>query len=255
MPSESRSPRSADATSVIGVIRPVLDGLAAVMLIIASAVVIWVMLSRPRAVRPDAASDPPIPQQLVPLEGAALKGDLSAPVVMIEYSDFQCPACRNFANTTLPSVVATYVVPGKVLLAFRHMPLKSVHPNAVQAAKAAECARREGKFWDMHDRLFDVSAGPITIQAVNDRALAVGLSKSLFSACMSQAETDSVVRLDANSATALQLRGTPSFLLGVADGKGRVRVKRVLSGAPPYPRLAAVLDELLKIGGVTVSNR
>jgi hypothetical protein len=100
---------------------------------------------------PPGASVPTAPQSL---EGAALKGDPKAPVVIIEYSDYQCPFCAKSERETLPELDQKYIGTGQVQLAFRHHPLSRLHPFATQAAEAAVCAGRLGKFWEMHAALF-----------------------------------------------------------------------------------------------------
>ena len=108
------------------------------------------------AVQALAATDPPrfsIVPERPDLAGAAIEGDPAAAVVVIEYSDFQCPFCERWYTDTLP--VLRQRVGGDVALAFFHFPLVQIHPNAAGAHFAAECAGRQGKFWEMHDLLFD----------------------------------------------------------------------------------------------------
>lgn len=85
--------------------------------------------------------------------GAAIKGDPDAPVVIVEYSDFQCPFCRRWYTDVLPELEGR--IGGEIALAFAHFPLSQIHPNAEAAHVAAECAGEQGKFWEMHDLLFD----------------------------------------------------------------------------------------------------
>ena len=93
---------------------------------------------------------------------AATKGEGSGTVTLLEYSDFQCPFCAR-AKPTVDQIMQEYQ--GKVLLVYKHFPLKQIHPLAQKAAEAAECARDQGKFWEMHDKLFDKQAewSPLTI--------------------------------------------------------------------------------------------
>lgn len=87
---------------------------------------------------------------------APYKGDLNATVKIIEYSDFQCPYCEKFFKETLPQIEQNYVANGKVLLVFKQFPL-TFHQYAEKAAEAALCANQQGKFWEMHDKLFQES--------------------------------------------------------------------------------------------------
>src|SRR3989442_4952167 len=85
---------------------------------------------------------------------ARSKGRPGAPVTVYEMSDFQCPYCRSFALTTLPILEREYVQTGKVRLVYINLPLPYLHANALAAALVATCAARQGKFWPMHDALF-----------------------------------------------------------------------------------------------------
>ena len=87
------------------------------------------------------------------LRGAAIKGSPDAPVVIVEYSDFQCPFCRRWFTDVLPELEGR--IGDELALAFAHFPLSQIHPNAEAAHAAAECAGEQGKFWEMHDLLFE----------------------------------------------------------------------------------------------------
>ena len=97
---------------------------------------------------------PPLPRTPVSLTGSQSRGSQAARIGILEFSDFQCPFCATFATTEMPDIVRDYVDSGKVLLSFHHLPLTALHPRAEAAAVAAECAGAQGKFWEMHDKLF-----------------------------------------------------------------------------------------------------
>jgi len=90
---------------------------------------------------------------------ARSKGAAGAPVTVYEMADFQCPACRMFAVTVLPTIEQEYVQTGKVRWVFINLPLTSIHPNAVAAAEVAMCAARQGRFWPTHDALYQQPLG------------------------------------------------------------------------------------------------
>ena len=103
-----------------------------------------------------AATDPPrfaILPERPDFSGATIEGDPGARVIVMEYSDFQCPFCRRWYNDSLPSI--RDLVGEDVAIAFLHFPLVQIHPNAAGAHFAAECAGEQGKFWEMHDLLFE----------------------------------------------------------------------------------------------------
>lgn len=136
------------------------------------------------------------------LDGAATKGDRKAKVALIEYSDFQCPFCGRFARETLPQLDEKYVRPGKVLVAFRHLPLP-IHALAQRAAEAAECAGQQNKFWLMHDFLFRDS-GQLAESKLTSSAAGLGLNDGQFKACL-EGRTAAKARADAAFARAAEL--------------------------------------------------
>ena len=81
-------------------------------------------------------------------------GKTNAKVAIVEFSDFECPFCKQFFNETFSQIKREYIDTGKVAFYFRHYPLTSIHPNAQIAAEATECANEQGKFWQFHDMLF-----------------------------------------------------------------------------------------------------
>lgn len=186
-----------------------------------------------------------MPAEPVSLEGAALKGRREARVAIIEYSDFQCPFCARFAADTLPEIDKTYIATGKVLMAFRHLPLEAIHPFAVGAATSAECAGQQGRFWDMHDRLFQ-NQRQLDRATLRTHAQALSLDLAAYDACVAASAADKV-RAEAAGAAALGLSGTPGFLLGTIESDGRVRVKRRISGASAFAVFQTTIDELLTV--------
>ena len=187
----------------------------------------------PRTVAPDAP---------VSIEGAPRKGSDAATLVLIEYADFQCPYCGDFARRTLPELEKRYVATGKVQLVFRNLPLQEIHPQALMAAEAAECAEQQGKFWDVHDALFmDQRLDEASLVA---KARAANLDLARFSTC-AQGPGAVKVRQDLAAARALGLAMTPTFLVGRRQADGLVKVERVISGARDAAAFAAVLDPML----------
>jgi protein-disulfide isomerase len=194
-----------------------------------------------RAPRPE----PPPPSELITLDGAQLQGSRAAKIAVIEYSDFQCPYCGRFARETLPALEQTYVQPGKVLFAFREFPLESVHPFALGAATAAECAGEQGQFWKMHDLNFADQAH-LDEAALQARGKAEGLNAERFDRCLKGGAADKV-HADEKAGTALAISGTPTFFLGRLQPDGRVKVVKRLSGALPLADFSAALDPMLEV--------
>jgi len=170
----------------------------------------------------------------VNLEGAAVKGDEDAEVIIVEYSDFQCPFCGRFYSSTLPEVEKNFVDTGKVRFAYKHFPLP-FHTEADEAAEASECAKEQGKFWEMHDWIFENTgswtgkSGDSLKQAFSDGASSIGLDKSKFESCYDSGKYKSLVQKHTQEGSSDGVSGTPSFLIGnEKDGY------KVVVGAQPY---------------------
>jgi protein-disulfide isomerase len=155
---------------------------------------------------------------------ARTKGRASAPVTVYEMADFQCPACRDFALTTLPAIERDFIQTGKVRWVFVNFPLTRFHKNAVAAAQVAMCAARQNKFWAMHDALYQRQpqwaaldqAWPALI-ALADSA---GVGHDSLVACLNTRATVDEITRDTQGSARTGASGTPSFYIegGLADG-------------------------------------
>ncbi|MBI2112860.1 thioredoxin domain-containing protein, partial [Candidatus Woesearchaeota archaeon] len=111
------------------------------------------------------------------------KGDLNAPVTIIEYGDYECPFCKQFHQQTLPLIEKEYIQTGKVKLIFKHFPLAEIHKNAQKASEAAECASNQGKFWEYHNLLFE-NTNNLDEDSLNNFADKTNLNLQEFSDCL-----------------------------------------------------------------------
>ncbi len=181
------------------------------------------------------------------LEGAMLAGCRSAPIAVVEYADFECPACGVFARDVLPAIRKRYLDNCKVLFAFRHLPVTATHSFALDAAEAAACAAKEDRFWAMHDMLFDEQdrLDPIGLR---EKARRTGLDETAFEACMDDDLMLSRIRLDAGEGITLGASGTPTLLVGTLDGGSTLRVTHRVGGALNAAELEEILDGLLRDG-------
>jgi protein-disulfide isomerase len=152
------------------------------------------------------------------------KGAPDAPVTVYEMADFQCPACRNFALTIFPALEREFIATGKVRWVFINLPLTSIHPNAVEAAEVAMCASRQGRFWELHDLLYQHQAEwehlpdpRKALVALGERA---GASRAKLLACLRSDSTRAAVDDDARRAQRAGARATPSFYIhgGLLEG-------------------------------------
>lgn len=177
-----------------------------------------------------AARQIPVPTEPQSLEGAQVMGNPNAPLVVIEYTDIQCPFCGKFARETLPGFERDYVATGKVRFALRNLPLESIHANALGAAVAATCAGRQGKFWALHDALFGDQAH-LDETGLRAHAKDVGVALAAFDTCRTDPSVEQAVRANEAAAKSLGITGTPTFLIGGTDSDGRVKVTAVVGGA------------------------
>lgn len=135
-------------------------------------------------------------------------------VILVEYSDFQCPACKAY-SPLLKQLQEDFQ--GKLTLVYRHFPLRRLHANADAAAQAAEAAGRQGKFWEMHDLIFsgqeDWAKSGNAMEKFEQYAQQLGLDLAKFKEDADSSEIKQKIQQDLNSANAMNLSGTPSFFL------------------------------------------
>jgi protein-disulfide isomerase len=162
------------------------------------------------------------------------KGTATAPVIMEEFSDFQCSYCGKFSRETLPRLTATYIDTGKVRLIYRHFAI--LGPASEAAAEASACAGAQGHFWPYHDRLF-ASQGRLAFNRKSLLRLAQELPLELaaFTACLDSGRFRSQIEAETNAAMDLGLRGTPGFVIN----------GRQMAGALPFKLFQSVIEEAL----------
>ena len=173
----------------------------------------------------------------------AFLGEENAPVTVIEFSDFQCPFCRSFFNDTLPKLKSEYIDKGLVRLVYRDFPLE-FHEMAQKYAEAAECAGDQGKFFEMHDKIFGEQAqegegtiSGITNDDVKKWAREIGLEGSDFDQCLDSDKFAEEVQKDFSDGSTAGVKGTPTFFINGTP----------LEGAQPFESFKAVIDaELAK---------
>ncbi len=173
-------------------------------------------------------------------------GNPDAPITIIEFSDFQCPFCARFYTQTLPLIYEEYIEPGKVKLVFRDYPIQSIHPNAVPAAVASECANEQGKFKEMHDMLFEKQnewSKQKTADALSlfsQYATKIQLEQEVFDSCLTSGKYIEEIRKDLDDGRDYGVTGTPGFFVG-NDQIGYVELK----GAQPFDSFKKIIDTQL----------
>lgn len=174
---------------------------------------------------------PPADPSRLTIKGSPFEGKEDAPVTMIECSDFQCPFCARFAGDTLGQLRNNEIKAGIVKLVFKNFPLP-FHQFAEKAAEAAECANKQGKFWQMHDKLFQ-SDGRLDTDSLKSYAQQIGLDTKKFDHCLDSGETAGLVNADKQQCASAGVQGTPTFFI---NGK-------MLVGAQPYDRFKSAIEQ------------
>ena len=177
------------------------------------------------------------------LAGDEYKGNPEASVVVVEFSDFQCPACQQHSLLVQPTLDQELIETGDILWVYKHLPLE-MHPQSLVAAVAAECAADQGKFWEMHDLLFE-SADRWGIDEPEPELVALAgeldLDESQFETCLDSREPVERVVSDIYASLGA-ISSTPSFVV-LADGQGSI-----LSGSRPADEFVTLLQGVLENG-------
>ena len=183
------------------------------------------------------------------VRGEPFKGETSAPIAIVEYSDFECPYCGKYTREIYPQIIEHYVKKGKVRYYFRDLPLP-FHPNALPAAIAARCAGDQGKFWEMHDSLF-ANQDALSAKDFADRTAALGLDQARFSDCISSAKYGGAIRKVVTGARQMGIEGTPAFAIGAIGAGGEVvTISQVALGANSFEDFKTILDKILALAPV-----
>ncbi len=182
-----------------------------------------------------------------------IKGKSDAPVTIVIYDDMECPFCGAFEGTNadvadmlkqrspgwtpvMPSLIKDYIDTGKVKLVYRHFPL-SFHQNALPAAEASECAGAQGKFWEMHDKIFAINGQALGSEVFKQMARDLKLDVDKYNACMDNHQMQARVANDMQTGQALGVEGTPAAFIN----------QQGISGAVPFSDFKSVINE--ELGG------
>ena len=161
-----------------------------------------------------------------------VRGNKNAKVSIIEYSDFECPFSSRHQETML-KIAEDFG--NQVAITFRHFPL-SFHQEAQKAAEATECAGEQGKFWEMHDKIFEANvAGTMSISLWKEYAKNLGLNSNKFNTCLDDGQYAGKIRQDMAEGSAAGVQGTPAtFING-----------QMISGAVPYEQIKSLIEQAL----------
>ena len=171
-----------------------------------------------------------------------IRGAETAPVWLVEISDFQCPFCKRWHDESFATIDKEYVQTGKVRLAYLNFPL-SMHPNARAASEAAMCASVQGKFWPLHKSLFDSqtkwAAQSNPTSTFDSLAVAAGVDTAAWRGCMTSHATGKLIDADHDRSSTAGVQSTPTFFVG----------DRKLEGAYPVDSFRVVIDAAIAKAG------
>ncbi|MFT7507041.1 MAG: protein-disulfide isomerase [Acidimicrobiales bacterium] len=172
-----------------------------------------------------------------------IRGDPNAPIIIMEYSDYDCPFCKNF-HETMNQVIDDYGVSGKVAWVYRHFPLEQLHPNAPGIALASECVADLGDneaFWTFSDLVFGEreTNAQTNVTKLSDFAMQAGVDGNSFDECVKEGRFIDKVNEDFADGTNAGVQGTPYSLVLVGGQQGEI------NGAQPYEAVKQIIETLL----------
>jgi protein-disulfide isomerase len=187
----------------------------------------------------NAPPEPPPPQRAtLKLDGIPMLGVKTAPITIVEFTDYQCPFCQRFHVTTFSELKKNYIDTGKARFFSRDMPL-DFHPNAMRAAQAARCANEQGKYWELRD-VMGANPNNLDMEGIARFAGDLKMDVNALRTCVTSDKYKNAVQADAAEAMKAGANGTPTFVVGKSTPDG-VDGELVI-GALPY----AMFDEKLK---------
>jgi protein-disulfide isomerase len=177
--------------------------------------------------------------------GDWIVGNPKADIVIIEFSDPECPFCKQF-HSTMKRVMDEYGTNGKVAWVYRHYPIEQLHPAAPKIAEGMECAGEvggNGKFWEFADKVYARPQGatPLDTAGMETIAREVGLNVSEWSSCLSSGKMKERVTADTQDGVAEGVSGTPHSILVTKSGN-----KVTIRGAQPFEAVKAIIDSALE---------
>jgi len=180
------------------------------------------------------------PRVEVAFDQARLRGSAKAPVMIVEFSDYQCPYCHQI-EPTVKQLLAKYG--DKVTLSYRDFPLSAIHPQAMIAAEASRCALEQGKFWEYHDQLFNGSK--LEKDDLIGYARDLKLDDKQFESCLTSEKYKADIEKDTQDGRKAGVSGTPGFFINGVE----------ISGAKPKEEFTRLIDDELARKSSLASNR
>jgi protein-disulfide isomerase len=195
-------------------------------------------------VRGGRTSDDALVNASVAVAGEPARGSATAKVTLVEVSDYHCPYCRRHMQATQPQIDADYINTGKLRYVFIDYPIEQLHPDAYKAHEAANCAGDQGKYWEMHAKLF--AAPTKDVGQLVAQAKEIGLDTGAFRSCLDGGKYMAPVRASVAKMQQLGVDSTPTFLIGITPPAGQpMKVLKVVKGAHPFSEFKSAIDSLL----------
>ena len=193
--------------------------------------------------------------QPLKVAGRPSKGNPRARVTVVEYSDYECPYCGQYAAQVYPRIDQDYIKTNKINYVFKNLPIEQLHRQSFKAHVAAACAGDQQRYWEMHDRLFTDQRN-LSLDRFVEIASMLQLDPVTFRSCVESTKHEAMIREDIAEAQSGGVRGTPVFVLAYTDPKGQsITPARVIVGAQPFEAFKEAIDALLTEAGNNTSSR
>jgi len=193
------------------------------------------LLERQQQPKPQAPPEPVRAQ--LDLNGAEMLGSRTAPITVVEFTDYQCPFCQRFHVSVFGEMKRLFIDTGKVRFYSRDLPLDSIHPNAMRAAMGARCAAEQGQFWKLRD-IMGSNPGKLEMADLVEDAASLKMDTAAFRTCVESGKYREAVQANVIEALRFGIGGTPSFVIGKSTPAGVDG--EVVEGALPLTEFAKV---------------
>ena len=223
--------------------RIVVAFLAGVALGIGGTVVVERLLDQ-RLAQPSKPQARPIPAltSSLLLQGEPTLGHASAPLTIVEFSDFECSYCRRFHEQVMPQLKRDYIDTGLVRFVHKDLPLP-FHPHALPAAAAARCAGEQDRYWDLYSGLFD-QQNCLNCKGILAIAAEEELNTTALKACMERESTLAVINANRSEASLHNISATPTFIIGPTRSNDSLD-GQIIEGAVPWDTFKSTIEKAL----------
>jgi protein-disulfide isomerase len=175
------------------------------------------------------------------LEGFQMLGRKDAPITVVEFTDYQCPFCRQFHTTVYGDLKKNFIDTGKVRFYSRDLPLDSIHPDAMRAAQAARCAADQGQYWMLRD-MMGANPNKLDLESLLADAAELKMNVDAFRTCVQSQKYKEAVQTDVLEAMKIGAEATPTFVVGKSTPQGVEG--ELLVGAQPLTEFLKAFSKL-----------